>query len=92
MDLDNNAVERALRPAVVARKNFYGSGSEWSAALTADMLSLLMTVRHWKVHVRRWLHEYLQACADAGGRAPEDLTPFVPWRMSAERLAALRRV
>jgi len=91
LDLDNNAAERALRPAVVGRKNFYGSGSEWSAALTADMLSLLMTARHWKLHVRRWLHEYLQACADAGGRAPEDLSPFVPWRMSTERLAALRR-
>lgn len=91
LDLDNNAAERALRTAVVARKNFYGSGSEWSATLTADMLSLLMTARHWKLHVRRWLHEYLQACADAGGRAPEDLAPFVPWRMSAQRLAALRR-
>lgn len=91
LDLDNNAAERALRPAVVGRKNFYGSGSEWSAALAADMLGLLMTARRWKLHVRRWLHEYLQACADAGGRAPEDLAPFVPWRMSTERLAALRR-
>lgn len=91
LDLDNNAAERALRPAVVARKNFYGSGSAWSAALAADMLGLLMTARHWKLHVRRWLHEYLQACADAGGRAPADLAPFVPWRMSTERLAALRR-
>ena len=91
LDLDNNAAERALRPAVVGRKNFYGSGSEWSAALAADMLGLLMTARRWKLHVRRWLHEYLQACADAGGRAPEDLAPFVPWCMSADRLAALRR-
>jgi len=91
LDLDNNAAERALRPAVVGRKNFYGSGSEWSAALAADMLGLLMTARRWRLHVRRWLHEYLQACADAGGRAPEDLAPFVPWRMSTERLAALRR-
>ena len=53
LDLDNNAAERALRPAVVARKNFYGSGSEWSAALAADMLGLLTTARHWKLHVRR---------------------------------------
>lgn len=27
--LDNNAAERAIRPAVVGRKNFYGSGSQW---------------------------------------------------------------
>jgi transposase len=91
LDLDNNAAERALRPAVVARKNFYGSGSTWSAALAANMLSVLMTARIWQLPVRRWLHEYLQACADAGGRAPDDLAPFVPWRMSEQRLAALRR-
>jgi transposase len=92
LDLDNNAAERALRPAVVARKNFYGSGSTWSAALAANMLSVLMTARSWQLPVRRWLHEYLQACAEAGGRAPADLAPFVPWRMSEQRLAQLRRM
>lgn len=91
IDLDNNAAERALRLAVVARKNFYGSGSEWSAALAADLLSVLMTARCWKLNVRMWLRQYLQACADAGGRVPSDLTAFVPWRMDAQRLASLRR-
>ena len=76
---------------VVARKNFYGSGSEWSAALAADLLSVLMTARCWKLNVRMWLRQYLQACADAGGRVPSDLTAFVPWRMDAQRLASLRR-
>jgi hypothetical protein len=66
---------------VVERKNYYASGSGWSAALAADMLGLLMTARHWKLHVRRWLHEYLQACADAGGRAaghPRTWPPSCP--------------
>jgi len=40
LDLDNNAAELALRPAVVARKNFYGSGSEWSAALAVECTAL----------------------------------------------------
>jgi transposase len=35
--MDNNAAERALRPAVVGRKNFYGSGSPWSGQLAATM-------------------------------------------------------
>ena len=91
LDLDNNAAERALRPAVVARKNFYGSGSVWSAALAANMLSLVMTARAWQLPVRRWLSEYLQACAQAGGRPPDDLAPFIPWRMGEQRLAGLRR-
>ena len=87
----NNAAERALRPAVVARKNFYGSGSVWSAALAANILSLVMTARAWQLPVRRWLSEYLQACAQAGGRPPDDLAPFIPWRMGEQRLAGLRR-
>jgi len=78
-DLDNKAAERALRPAVVARKNFYGSGSEWSAVLAANMQGLLMTSRHWKLHVRRWLQGYPQAFSDAGGRA------VAAWRCCACR-------
>jgi transposase len=92
LDLDNNAAERALRPAVVARKNFYGSGSVWSAALAANMMSVVMTARAWQLPVRRWLSEYLQACAQAGGRPPDDLAPFIPWRMGEQRLAGLRRL
>jgi hypothetical protein len=56
------------------------------------MLSVLMTARSWQLPVRRCLHEYLQACAAAGGRAPDDLAPFIPWRMSEQRLAELRRL
>jgi transposase len=52
LDLDNNAAERALRPAVVARKNFYGSGSQWSGELAAMMMSLFITPRLWKLNPR----------------------------------------
>ena len=88
--MDNNAAERAIRPAVVGRKNFYGSGSQWSAHLAATMYSVLMTTRLWGLNARTWLSQYLHACAEQGNRAPEDLTPFLPWAMDAARLAALR--
>jgi transposase len=91
LDLDNNAAERALRPAVVGRKNFYGSGSQWSGELAAMMMSLLMTVRLWKINARTWLTSYLQACAEAGGRAPANLGAFVPWQMDAPHLAMMRQ-
>jgi transposase len=90
LDLDNNASERALRPAVVGRKNFYGSGSQWSGQLAASMMSLLNTVRLWGLNPRLWLDSYLQACAQAGGRAPEDWARFVPWQMDDGQLAAMR--
>jgi transposase len=90
LDLDNNAAERALRPAVIGRKNFYGSGSQWSGQLAATMMSLLNTVRMWGLNPRLWLTSYLQACAQAGGHAPDDWARFVPWQMDDGQLAALR--
>ena len=91
LDLDNNAAERALRPAVVGRKNYYGSGSQWSGQLAAALLSVLGTMRLWQVNPRTWLQAYLQACAQAGGKPPGDIDGFVPWRMSTAQLAAMRQ-
>jgi transposase len=87
---DNNAAERALRPAVVGRKNFYGSGSEWSGQLAAMMFSVLMTMKRWQINPRTWLSDYLHACAVAGNRAPADLSSYLPWTMDTARLAQLR--
>ena len=87
---NNNAAERALRPAVVGRKNFYGSGSQWSGQLAAMMFSVLMTMKCWQINPRTWLSEYLHACAAAGNRAPADLRDYLPWTMDAVRLAQMR--
>ena len=86
--LDNNASERAGRGPAVARKNFYGSGSLWSGRLAAAMFSLLATLGHWKINPRLWLTWYLESCA-AGGKAPENIDPFLPWNLSDERRATL---
>ena len=88
--MDNNTAERDARLAVVGRKNFYGSGSEWSAQLAATMYSLLMTVKLWKINPRTWLSAYLQACADNANQAPQDINAFGPWAMDEARLASLR--
>jgi transposase len=88
--MDNNTAERAARLAVVGRKNFYGSGAQWSGQLAATMYSLLMTVKLWGLNARTWLSAYLQACADNGNRAPLDINAFVPWAMAEARLASLR--
>ena len=87
--MDNNASERSGRGPAVARKNFYGSGSLWSGRLAVAMFSLLATLAHWKLNPRRWLTWYLESCATAGGRAPQDIQPFLPWNLSDERRAAL---
>jgi len=83
--MDNNGGEQAIRGPVVGRKNFYGSGSRESAELTAKMYTQLQTVEQWGLNPHHWLQEYLEACAEAGGTAPADLTAFLPWEMSEER-------
>jgi transposase len=82
--MDNNTAERALRGPVVGRKNYYGSGSVWSAHLAAKMLSVLHTVVLWGLNPHHWLSAFLQACADHGGKSPTDLSAFLPWKMTPE--------
>jgi transposase len=89
--LDNNAAERALRLPVTGRKNYYGSGSVWSAQLAALLFSVLQTVLLWELNPRQWLTAFLQACADNGGQSPSDLSSFLPWEMTAERRRQLAR-
>ena len=88
--MDNNTAESDMRGPVVGRKNFYGSASQWSGQLAATMYSLMMTLRLWKINARTWLGAYLQACADNGNRAPDDIAPFLPWAMEPAQLAAMR--
>lgn len=83
--LDNNSAERALRNPVVGRKNYYGSGSIWSAHLAAMMFSVLQTVLLSDLNPRHWLSAFFHACAAKGGKPPTDLHAFLPWQMTDER-------
>ena len=89
--LDNNLAENTIRAAVTGRKNYYGSGSVWSAHLAAALFSILKTLVLWGINPRHWLNAYLSACADNGGHPPADITPFIPWQMNAPRCAELAR-
>ena len=83
--MDNNTAERRMRNPAMGRKNYYGSGRQWSAALAAMMFSLFQTVLLWKLNPHHWLCSYLTACAENGGHPPADLSPFLPWEMSEPR-------
>ena len=86
LPMDNNQAERALRGPVVGRKNYYGSGAQWSGELSATLFSLFHTLQRWRINPRTWLTEYLNACAVAGGRVPEDFARFLPWNRREARL------
>jgi hypothetical protein len=83
--MDNNASERTLRIAALCRKNYYGSGCEWSGKLAVWMFSIVATLKKHRLNPRKWLTAYLQACAQAGGKAPADVEQWLPWNLSAQQ-------
>ena len=83
--MDNSEAERKIRGPVVGRKNYYGSGSIWSAQLTACLFSVFQTLLKWNINPRAWMLEYLTVCAEAGGEPPKDISGFLPWKMPEEK-------
>ena len=83
--MDNNTGERAIRGPVIGRRLSFGSDSETGAGFTATMYSVAGTLAIAGIDVRRWLTEWLTACAENGGKPPDDLEPWLPWSMSEER-------
>ena len=87
--LDNNLAENTIRGPVNGRKNYYGSGSIWSAELAVMLFSILQTLGLWGINTRHWLSAYLSACANNGGKAPQQIDTFLPWSMDKARRAEL---
>ena len=83
--MDNNTGERAIRGPVIGRRLSFGSDSETGAGFTATMYSVAGTLAIAGIDIRRWLKEWLTACAENGGKPPDDLSPWLPWTMSEER-------
>lgn len=83
--LDNNASERQVRGPALGRKNYYGSGALWSGRLAATLFSLFATLTLAKINIRTWLTWYLESCAENEGQVPSEITPFLPWLMTAEK-------
>ena len=87
--MDNNFAERALRGPVIGRRLSFGSDSETGARFTAMMYSVLGTLTSGGIDPLRWLEAWLAVCAERNGRAPADLSAWLPWSMSAERRRVL---
>ena len=89
--LDNNACERVLRGPVIARYTSFGSGGPQGASMTGLLFGVLATVRLNGLNPYTWVLDYLGACARNRGEPPQDLAPWLPWRMDEQRQQALRR-
>lgn len=84
--MDNNTAERTIRGPIIGRKGYFGSGSIWSAELSALSWSIFSTLSLWGINQKLWCEEYFHECALLGGKAPSDITKYLPWNMSAEQL------
>ena len=62
---DNNAAERAIRPAVVMRKNSYGNMSEAGAHTQEVLMSVFRTLRMRGEDPVAWVKKYLQESLSA---------------------------
>ena len=49
------------------------------------MYSVAGTLAINGIDVRRWLKQWVTACAENGGKPPHELSPWLPWSMTEER-------
>jgi transposase len=83
--MDNNESERRLRDPAVGRKNYYGSGSIWSGALTAMCFTIFQTLLKNGIDPKKWFFAYFEACAENSGRPPDNIDEFMPWHLSDQQ-------
>jgi transposase len=83
--LHNNRAERLLRNAVILRKNSFGSGTPWAGHLAAKLFSIFQTWLINGLDPQALLLDYLNECSKNPGKAPSNVSQFLPWSMSEER-------
>jgi transposase len=86
--MDNNESERRLRNPIIGRKNYYGSGSIWSASLSACLFTIFQTLLKNEIDPKQWLTSYFEACARKGGKVPEEIDRYLPWNLQADQKLA----
>ncbi len=84
VELDNNTVERAIRPIALGRKNHLFAGSDGGAARWAVVASLLTTAKLHDVEPFAYLRDVLERMSN--GHPMSRLDDLLPWNWA--RLAA----
>ena len=82
IELDNNSVERAIRPQTITRKNALFAGSEAGGHTWATIASLLATARLNDVDPNAWLTQALERIAQ--GWPNKNIDDLLPWNFKAK--------
>lgn len=81
LDIDSNAVERAIRPQAITRKNALFAGSDGGGQTWATIATLLQTAKLNGIDPFAWLSQTLQRIA--AGWPNRDLDQLLPFDHSA---------
>jgi transposase len=87
VELDNNTVERAIRPIALGRKNALFAGSDGGARHWAIVASLVATAKLNGVEPLAWLTDVLERVVSGRTKAHE-LKQLLPWAWKAEQVEA----
>lgn len=80
VDLDNNPVERAIRPVALGRKNHLFAGSDGGAARWATIVSLIESAKLNNVEPYAYLKDVLERMSE--GHPVNRIDELLPWNWS----------
>lgn len=80
IEIDNNAVERALRAAALGRKNYLFLGSDAGGERAATMYTLIGTAKLNDLDPEAYLRHVLQRIAEQ----PDHLDALLPWNVKID--------
>jgi transposase len=86
VEMDSNAVERAIRPHTLTRKNAPFAGSDGGARHWAVAMSLIQTAKLNGVNPLAWLTDGLERIV-SGRTKRHELHTLLPWTWKAEKAA-----
>jgi len=84
LNIDNNGVENAIRPFAVGRKNWLFADSQSGAVASANLYSLLETVRANEFNDYAYLKHVLTELPALKGQAVDQL---LPWNVTKDQLS-----
>ena len=82
LPLDNNRCERAIRPVVMGRSNWFFAGSLAAGARAAQIMSLLETAKMNGLEPHAWLTDVLTRLPSWPEDLLHELLPFPAYRFA----------
>lgn len=75
LQMDNNRIENAMRPAALGRKNWLFIGEAGAGQLTAVCLTIIENCRRWELNAFEYLRDLLSRMPTMTNRQIKDVTP-----------------